>query len=226
MGYCACLAGVSALWNVAQVQRHDPMARPDLERAIGGEEIKPMQPKKNVRKPVKKRIYQKMKRVDREEAAGDDEIEDIAEEKVVRQAQLQQLEMRADEERDGDGTMEDGGSGAEDDLEYDSDDASVYTATSGVDDYEAYVREEQQISAEEEEAFRLFLDPAAATKKVRTIGDIIAEKMEASAAGAPAPAQRRPHEAPPCASPLCRCTEPRTRQKPHAESAPSLEWGL
>ena len=35
------------------------------------------------------------------------------------------------------------------DLEYDSDDAqSQYTATSGVDDYEQYVKEEQNITEE------------------------------------------------------------------------------
>ena len=46
-------------------------------------------------------------------------------------------------------------------LSYESDDnQSQYSATSQVDNYEEYVREEQQITEEEEAAFNLFLQVA------------------------------------------------------------------
>ena len=147
-----------------------------------------MQPRQNRKKKVKGRIYQKMKKAADDEGEVGDVMEDIAEDKVVRIAQDQNLELR----RMGDKWV--GADGVEVeveveeeeeiDLEYDSDDAqSQYTATSGVDDYEAYVREEQNITEEEEAAFNMFLSETGG-KKLKTIADLIEEQMQKQAARA------------------------------------------
>lgn len=62
--------------------RHDPMARPTLERQIGGEEIKVAQPRINRKKKMKGRIYQKLKKGQIEEGEVGDGVEDMAEDKV------------------------------------------------------------------------------------------------------------------------------------------------
>jgi essential nuclear protein 1 len=165
-----------------------PAAAITTERQIEGEEIKVMQPRQNRKKKVKGRIYQKMKKAADDEGEVGDVMEDIAEDKVVRIAQDQNLELR----RMGDKWV--GADGVEVeveveeeeeiDLEYDSDDAqSQYTATSGVDDYEAYVREEQNITEEEEAAFNMFLSETGG-KKLKTIADLIEEQMQKQAARA------------------------------------------
>ena len=118
------------------------------ERQIDGEEIKVQQPRQNRKKKVKGRIYQKLKKAADDEGEVGDVMEDIAEDKVIRIAQDQNLELRRMGNKwvgaDGEEVEVEVEEEEEIELEYDSDDAqSQYTATSGVDDYEAYVREEQ-----------------------------------------------------------------------------------
>ena len=98
---------------------------------------------------------------------------------VIQIAQEQNLEIR----REGDKWF--GPDGEELDveeeeieLEYDSDDAqSQFTATSGIDDYEQYIKEEQNITEEEEAAFNMFLSDQGG-KKMKTIADLIEEQMQ------------------------------------------------
>jgi uncharacterized protein YndB with AHSA1/START domain len=147
-----------------------------------------MQPRQNRKKKVKGRIYQKMKKAADDEGEVGDVMEDIAEDKVVRIAQDQNLELRRMGDKwvgaDGEEVEVEVEEEEEIDLEYDSDDAqSQYTATSGVDDYEAYVREEQNITEEEEAAFNMFLSETGG-KKLKTIADLIEEQMQKQAARA------------------------------------------
>ncbi|EKX36557.1 hypothetical protein GUITHDRAFT_158664 [Guillardia theta CCMP2712] len=132
------------------------------------------QPRKNQKKPLKSRIFKKLRKAEKEENDKDDDaVEEMADSKVMKQAQLQALELKKEDFEDGGDEM---GAEEEDNLEYDSDDAqSQFTATSGIDDYEQYIKEEQQITEEEEEAFNLFLKPRQG--KVKTIADLIEEKM-------------------------------------------------
>ena len=115
-------------------------------------------------------------------------MEDIAEDKVIQIAQDQNLELRRMGNKwvgaDGEEVEVEIEEEEEIDLEYDSDDAqSQYTATSGVDDYEQYVREEQNITEEEEAAFNMFLEDQGG-KKVKTIADLIEEQLQKRARGA------------------------------------------
>lgn len=68
--------------TMRRAPRHDPMARPTLERQIGGEEIKVAQPRINRKKKMKGRIYQKLKKGQIEEGEVGDGVEDMAEDKV------------------------------------------------------------------------------------------------------------------------------------------------
>ena len=152
----------------------DASSRPTLEAQMKGEETAVPQPRKNQKKPLKSRIFKKLRKAEKEENDKDDEaVEEMADSKVMKQAQLQALELKKEDFEEGGDEM---GAEEEDNLEYDSDDAqSQFTATSGIDDYEQYIKEEQQITEEEEEAFNLFLKPRQG--KVKTIADLIEEKM-------------------------------------------------
>ena len=60
-------------------------------------------------------------------------------------------------------------------MDSDDETKSQFTSASGVDDYQNYLREEQDITEEDEAAFNMFLKPKQG--KARTIADLIDEKM-------------------------------------------------
>ena len=158
---------------VKRSSRHDPIARPTLLAQMEGAELKTKQPRSNKKRKVKQRIYEKLKKstADEEHGLDEDNLDDIADSNVVRQAQLQAMDIREEESSK---IVQDD---EEDDLSYDSDDAqSTYSAKTGIDDYQQYLQEEQLITEEEEVAFNSFLNPTSA--KVRTIADLIEEKLQ------------------------------------------------
>ena len=160
--------------QVRKSTRHDPIARPTLLAQIEGQEMKQQQPRSNKKRKVKQRIYEKLKKstADEQQGADEDNFDDIADESVVRQAQLQAMDIREEESSK---VVE--GDEDDDDLSYDSDDAqSTFSAKSGIDDYQQYLQEEQLITEEEEAAFNSFLNPSSA--KIRTIADLIEEKLQ------------------------------------------------